>query len=203
MSDIKTIFADEVRRLSRKEIKVATSSFAGQIQTLKKEIAELSRELKKLKKEEEDLKKVSEMFCSAGFPHGNGSEESHSESPAHPKQFRVSGARLAKIRKKLGLTQAEFAAILNVTTLTVSNWERGKNKIRQCQKKAIAELSRMSRNDLNAFLAEKLPAHKIDKPHGIRLHHRKEKDSSIQAFPEEEIEPDTENEIHEVSVSAV
>ncbi len=31
MSDIKTIFADEVRRLSRKEIKVATSSFAGQI----------------------------------------------------------------------------------------------------------------------------------------------------------------------------
>ena len=184
MSDIKTIFADEVRRLSRKEIKVATSSFAGQIQTLKKEIAELSRELKKLKKEEEDLKKVSEMFCSAGFPHGNGSEESHSESPAHPKQFRVSGARLAKIRKKLGLTQAEFAAILNVTTLTVSNWERGKNKIRQCQKEVIAELSRMSRSDLDVFLAEKIPAHKISKPHGICLHHRKGHNASIQVFSE-------------------
>jgi DNA-binding transcriptional regulator YiaG len=41
----------------------------------------------------------------------------------------LKAAELKRARLRLGLTQVELAKVLNVTSATVSRWERGEHKI--------------------------------------------------------------------------
>ena len=41
------------------------------------------------------------------------------------------GKKLSEIRREKGLTQAEFAETVGVSTKAVSNWERGIKKLQQ------------------------------------------------------------------------
>lgn len=52
------------------------------------------------------------------------------------------GSQVQKIRKKLGLTQAEFGKLVGVTFVTVSRWETGASRITGPMEKLLRLLAK-------------------------------------------------------------
>ncbi len=149
MPDIKAVFAEEIKRLVRKEIRSTIVSMGEQITSLKKMVEDLNVKIKEL----ETASAVS-PGCDRIEKYPEGSPE---KDPA--KKTKISGRKLIKFRHKLGLTQTELAKLLNVTTLTVSNWELEKNRIRESICGRITQLCSMESGQLEQLIAEKLPEH--------------------------------------------
>lgn len=52
--------------------------------------------------------------------------------------------RLKKLRKSKGMTRVELAELMNVTKLTVLNWEHGTHEIKGSNAKKLADLFNVS-----------------------------------------------------------
>ena len=139
MPDLKNLLNDEIRRLARKEIRIAMEPVAAQIAAQKKTISDLKKQIADLEKMLR--KSVPEQIAAI--------EEEVSE----PK-IRLNAAGIARIRTKLKLTQAEFAKLLGVATHTVSIWELDKSAPRAAMKIKICELRKVGKREINARLAE-------------------------------------------------
>ncbi len=71
------------------------------------------------------------------------------------KPLRITAERIAKLRSKLGLSQADFASLLGVSAFSITHWESGKAVPREAQKRRIAEVRDMGKRELSKRLAEK------------------------------------------------
>ncbi len=140
MPDLKNLLNDEIRRLARKEIRIALEPVAAQIAAQKKTISDLKKQIADLEK----MLRKSAPEQIAAF------EE---EQAAEPK-LRLNAAGIARIRTKLKLTQAEFAKLLGVSTHTVSIWELDKSAPRAAMKLKICELRKVGKREINVRLAE-------------------------------------------------
>ena len=147
MPDLKNLLNDEIRRLARKEIRIAlepvTAHIAAQKKTisdLKKQIAELEKMLRKTNPE-----KIAEI------------EEAAENEDS---KVRLNAAGIIRIRKKYKLTQSELAKLLDVATHTVSIWELGKSAPRAAMKQKICDLRTLGKREINARLSalEETPA---------------------------------------------
>ena len=139
MPDIKQVLNEEIRRLAKKEIKIALVPLAAVVAEQKRQIAELKKELKAIKS-----KAPEKMIFEQPAPDGKNGEEV---------KLRLNAAGIIKIRTKLKLTQGRFAALLGVSTHTVSFWELGKVVPRAKMKKAICALRSLGRRELKKRLA--------------------------------------------------
>ena len=143
--DFKQVFADEVRRLARKEIRAASESLYETIASLKKQIAEQKKQIAELSKscvlKEEKKSPVDELPI-----------------PKAGKSLRLNNAGIVRLRTKLGLTQSEFARLLGVAMHTVSVWEQGRRAPRAAQKAKICALRNIGKRELKKLLAEETPA---------------------------------------------
>ena len=139
MPDIKNLLNDEIRRLARKEIRIALEPFTAQIAAQKKTISDL-------KKQVADLEKM----LRKSVPEQIAAIEEQSTEP----KIRLNAAGIARIRTKLKLTQAEFAKLLGVATHTISIWELGKSAPRAAMKLKICELRKVGKREINVRLAE-------------------------------------------------
>lgn len=74
---------------------------------------------------------------------------------------KVLGNRIRKIRNQVEFTQAEFAELLGVTTLSISNWERGKNAPTPNNLEKIAEAGEIEVEELTHRI---VPTPLIQKP---------------------------------------
>ena len=113
MPDFKLTFQEEVRRLARKEVKAASETLAAQQKTIR----ELTKRIDALEK-----KQAVPVAQKADKP----------EEPAvavKSGKARFSPKTIIKFRKKYGISQKGFAALLGVATFTVSHWELGKRKV--------------------------------------------------------------------------
>lgn len=113
MSELKA----EITRLARKEVKKelepvkrVNAAQRGYIADLRREVSDLQKEVARLRKE---LGKAAP-----------GVEEEDVDS-----RFWISGKGIFSLRKKLGLTQAEFGELAGVTTQSVVKWEKSEGKI--------------------------------------------------------------------------
>ena len=148
MSDFKLTFQEEVRRLARKEVKAASETLAAQQKTIR----ELTKRIDALEK-----KQAVPIAQKADKP----------EEPAvavKSGKARFSPKTIIKFRKKYGISQKGFAALLGVATFTVSHWELGKNRPRATQVAAISALTKLGKRKVAALLAEKAPAEVAKKP---------------------------------------
>ena len=75
--------------------------------------------------------------------------------PATDRQVRITAESIAKLRRKLGLTQMQLAALLEVSNFSVSHWELGKTAPREAYKCKIAALRDMGKRELKCLLKEK------------------------------------------------
>ncbi len=128
MPNIAVVLKDEIQRLARKEIRVATlpmkkhrAEDRAAIAALKRQVAALEREIAFLRKQE---KRRIEVAPKAEEAEG----------------VRFSPKWLAADRKRLGISARDYAALVGVSMLTIYNWEKGKSKPRAKQLAAWAKV---------------------------------------------------------------
>ena len=117
----------EITRLARKEIKKeldlikrVNAAQRGYIADLRREVGELQREVARLRKE-------------VGVPAPVVVEDEDT-------RFWITGKGVVSLRKKLGLTQAQLATLVGVSTQSVVKWEKVEGKIPLRRKETSARL---------------------------------------------------------------
>ena len=85
--------------------------------SVRHDVADLKRQVALLRRYVRDLQRVV-----GRKPANLGVEEG--ETVELKRKRRPTGVGIRQMRKKLGLTQAEFAKVLGVSSLSVSKWER-------------------------------------------------------------------------------
>ena len=140
MPDLKNLLNDEIRRLARKEIRIALEPLTAQIANQKKTISDLKKQIVDLEKlmRKANPEKIAEI-----------EEAAENEDT----KIRLNAAGIIRIRKKHKLTQSELAKLLGVATHTVSIWELGKSAPRAAMKQKICDLRSVGKREINARLA--------------------------------------------------
>jgi len=127
MPNFSKLFHEEVRRLCRKEFKADIDSLKRENIALRRNISELR---KKLGQSESRLKKIASNGHAYPLEHheeahlGNGNGNGHGTG-----RERISSKTIFTLRKRLGLTQAEFAKLIGVTGQSVYQWERKDSRL--------------------------------------------------------------------------
>jgi DNA-binding transcriptional regulator YiaG len=146
MSNFASAFKDEIARIARKEVRAqtdelrkASAQYRSHIATLRRRIDTLEKQLKRADKSTGRTAPTEEQDDAGGPPR------------------RFSATRLAAQRRKLGLSAADFAALLGVSGQSIYKWEHGEARPRARQIQAIAELRGIGKREAAARL-EKMRA---------------------------------------------
>lgn len=143
MPNIAAVLKDEIARIARKEVRAQTGDFKKTSAQYRSNIAALRRRVDEL---ERQLKRVGKGNArSAAAPEDD-------DASGTPRRF--SPARLAAQRRKLGLSAADFAALLGVSGQSVYKWEHGEARPRARQLEAIASLRTIGKREAAARLAK-------------------------------------------------
>lgn len=143
--NIAAVLKTEISRIARKEIK-------GDVLSLKRAAANHRHEIAALKKRIEQLEGQLRRVVKSRAPAPQDSEATDVGT-----QLRFSATRFAAQRRKLGLSAADFAKLLGVSSLSVYKWESGKTRPRRAQLEAIAAARGLGKREAAARL-EKLAA---------------------------------------------
>ena len=144
MPNIAVVLKEEIARLARKELR-------SQTQELKKASAQYRAHIAALRKRVETLERQLKRANRSAGRAAATTEDSSEESTSR----RFSPTRLAAQRQKLGLSAADFAALLGVSGQSVYKWEHGESRPRARQLEAIAALRGIGKREAAARL-EKL-----------------------------------------------
>jgi DNA-binding transcriptional regulator YiaG len=146
MPNIAAVLKDEIARIARKEVRVQTEEFKKSSAQYRAHIAALRRRVDDL---ERQLKRVGKSAARSS------AADEDEDSSGTPRRF--SPTRLASQRQKLGLSAAEFAALIGVSGQSVYKWEHGESRPRARQLEAIAALRGIGKREAATRL-EKLQA---------------------------------------------
>ena len=134
MADFKQVFAEEIRRLARKEIKVAMENMQKTLANQRQQIVELRRQLRDLEKSKTAV--------------GTAAKVEKVEADDKKVSRRITGRRIVAMRNKMGLSQAQFAELLGVSLSSIVNWEKDKRTPRASQKEQIAGLRLLGKREI-------------------------------------------------------
>jgi DNA-binding transcriptional regulator YiaG len=141
MPNIAAVLKDEIARIARKEVRAQTedlkkvsAQYRSHVAALRKRVDELERQLRR-----------------AGRPtRGAAAAQQEEEPQGTPRRF--SASRLAGQRSKLGLSAADFGALLGVSGQSIYKWEHGEARPRARQLEAIAALRGVGKREAAARL---------------------------------------------------
>lgn len=141
MPNIAIALKSEISRIARKELRSETEAFKKASSQYRSQIASLRRRVEMLERE---LRRAVGANAKAGSV-----DPSHDAGTA---QRRFSPVRLAATRKKLGLSAAEFGALIGVTGQSIYKWESGDTRPRVQQLEAIASVRGIGKREAAARL---------------------------------------------------
>ncbi len=143
MGKIETVLKSEIGRLARRETKALITKHVDELRRLRRRVASLERELKTVKAaraQEQAKRKVTTAVATAAGEEGT--------------TIRLSPRLIRSLRSRLGISQAELAKLVGVSTVAVGNWELGKSKPRDESKARIAAMRSLGRREVRRLLAE-------------------------------------------------
>lgn len=143
MPNIAAVLKDEIARIARKEARAQTAEFKKASAQYRAHIAALRRRIEELEKQ---VKRASKSASRNG-------PDAEQDEDAQTTNRRFSATRLAAQRRKLGLSAADFAALLGVSGQSVYKWEHGEARPRARQLEAIAALRGIGKREAAARLA--------------------------------------------------
>lgn len=136
MANLASALKEEITRLARKEIRTqvdplrkASANYRREIAELKRQIADLSRQVKAA---------------------GKAPKATPNAPPAGNTRFSSKGLRT--LRKRLGLSAAEFGLLAGASGQSVYNWEADKTLPREAQRAALASLRDLGKKEARARL---------------------------------------------------
>lgn len=135
MPNLATVLKDEIRRLARKEAKVAISDLKASSARHRKDIAELKR---KIATQDRTIARLSK-----GKP--APVESSHAGR-------RFAPSMVKKHRAKLELSAADYGKLVGVSLITVYNWEKGKSRPQAAQLESLAAVRKLGKREAWARL---------------------------------------------------
>lgn len=142
MPNIGSVLKSEISRVARKEVR-------GETQALKKSISQYRTQIADLKRRMQALEK---QVKRAGRSAARNVEPQSEEEAGSSVRFSAKG--LAAHRRRLGLSAAALARLLDVSALSVYKWESGKVRPRAKQLEAIAALRSMGKREAAQRLGE-------------------------------------------------
>lgn len=143
MPSIMTALKAEITRLARKEakqvvapVRKASTNYRGLIAGLRKQFDALQKEVAALKRM---APKAEKDLAAAQEPQG---------------RFWITGKGVRTLRRRLGLTQAQFGKLAGVSAVTVANWETRKGKVilRKAAAGKLQGLRGMGKRDVAGML---------------------------------------------------
>lgn len=140
MGAIGTTLTTEIQRISKKEIRKATTGVKKAMTGLKKEVAELTKALRVVGKAAQASAKVKPVQELAGLEAGES------------KAARFTPKSIMSLRKRLGVSQAELAKLAGVSTGSVFHWEKGKAKPRGAGIAGLRKLRAIGKSEARAVL---------------------------------------------------
>lgn len=135
MANLASVLKDEIKRLARREITASTGARNKQIAQQRRDIAELKRQLADMKRRVNFLEIQEKKRVTAG------------PAPEKGQNARFSAKWLIKHREKLGLSAADYGALVGVTGQTIYSWEQGKSKPRESQLAGIADVRGLGKRE--------------------------------------------------------
>ncbi len=146
MPNLAKTLKEEIRRLARKEARASIAQLQKERRALKKTVSLLRKRVQKMERDARIMAARLERKV-PGVPAVD------SEKAAG---VRVTSRNMRALRRKLGLTQVEFARLLNVSGQAVYQWERrtGVLRLRTTTRAALARVREMGRREARALLAD-------------------------------------------------
>lgn len=136
MANLASALKEEITRLARKEIRTqvdplrkASANYRREIAELKRQIADLSRQIK---------------------AEGKGPKATPNASPTGNTRFSSKGLRT--LRKRLGLSAAEFGLLAGASGQSIYNWEADKTLPREAQRATLVSLRGLGKKEARARL---------------------------------------------------
>lgn len=150
MPNVMTALKAEIARIARKEAKALVSPVKKPSGKLRSFVADLKRRVSALEKVNHELQ--------SRLTKVEGSQPAPSEQ--QNKRGWISGKGIKSLRKKLGLSQADFARLVQVSPITVYQWESKKGMLtfRGGTKAKLFALRGIGAREAKARLAEMTPA---------------------------------------------
>ncbi|MES2282226.1 MAG: helix-turn-helix domain-containing protein [Pseudomonadota bacterium] len=139
--NIATALKSEISRVARKEVRAEVTALKSASSRYRSDIAELKRRIVQLERIVGQLGKS---------PRKKAAEAQDGETQT---LTRYSARNLASLRKKLGLSAADFGKLLGVSGASIYLWEEGKTRPREKNMPAIAKLRGMGKKAAFAQLA--------------------------------------------------
>ena len=140
MANLAQALKDEIQRVARKEAK-------AQLAQTKRLVTEHRRTIAALKRENAELQRKVNFL-------ERGEKKRLGDAPAAiPEGSRFSARSLKAQRRKTGLSQANYAKLVGVSTLTINNWETQRTKPRDEQFAKIVALRGLGKREAEKRLS--------------------------------------------------
>jgi DNA-binding transcriptional regulator YiaG len=144
LSNIASVFKDEVARQVRRQLRGETESLKKASNRYRTDIAALKRRIEALEKQVSRLEKSAKANAA---PAAQG-------DPDTKLRFKAQGVRAQRTR--LDLSAPEMGALIGVSAQSIYNWETGKTRPRPEQMPAIAAVRKMGKREARARLDQTL-----------------------------------------------
>lgn len=144
MPNIAAVLKDEITRLARKEVVRQTQGLRSTIASHRSEITALKRKNQALEKQFGRLERAAR---------GKQSASADEITSGPTRQLRFSAKRLAAHRQRLGLSAADYAALVGASALSIYKWERGEVRPRDKQLAALATIRGIGKREAAERLA--------------------------------------------------
>lgn len=136
MPNIASVIKDEITRLARKEIRAQVEPLRKTTINQKREIAELKRQIAGLGRQVKAAGKAPKAAPEA----------------ASTSTTRFSSKGLRTMRKRLGLSAAEFGLLAGASAQSIYNWEADKALPREAQRATLVSLRALGKKEARSRL---------------------------------------------------
>lgn len=144
MTNIATVLKSEIARLARKEVRAQVEALKKTSSAQRTEIVALKKRVQALEVALNKQAKLHPKGATAG-----ASRKTTSVEPKSPRTaLRFSAKGLASNRKRLGLSAAEFGALVGTTEQSIYAWEAGRAQPRAKFLVALAGLRGIGKREI-------------------------------------------------------
>ncbi len=135
MPNLASVLKDEIRRLARREARAEIGSLKSASAQYRRDIAALKRRVNEQERTIARLQKRPATGKAAAASIENGTS------------VRFSPGWVANHREKLGLSAADYAALVGVSPITIYSWEKGRSRPKQKQLQAWGAVKKLGKRE--------------------------------------------------------